>query len=48
MRHNRRGQDIHERYAGRSVIQHDTDHRCACGEKNILPYVISLPLKRDV
>jgi hypothetical protein len=43
MRHNRRGQDIHEHCAGRSVIQHNTDHRRACGDKNILPYVTSLP-----
>ena len=43
MRHNRRGQDIHEHCAGRSVIEHNTDHRHACGENNILPYVTSLP-----
>jgi hypothetical protein len=34
MRRNRRGQDIHEHCAGRSVIH--TDHRHACGENNIL------------
>jgi hypothetical protein len=43
MRHDRRGQDIREHCAGRSVIQRNTDHRRACGEKNILQYVTSLP-----
>jgi hypothetical protein len=28
---------------GDSVIQHNTDHRRGCGEKDILPYVTSLP-----